>query len=116
MNVKLRKGLACSSPLIPDSPLRQELKGEVYNIFPFIRDPNPEKRAFPMDWAFTFFGIFEGIFYPRGDVLAGKVGSHTFHEAGHYLLGSAPVTCEERALGQSYWGGCGIFFLMQISI
>jgi hypothetical protein len=99
--MKRRKGLACSSPLGTDSQLRQKLEGDVYNIFPFIRDPNPEKRAFPMDRAFTFFGIFEGIFYPIGAVQGefDKVSSRICHEIGHYLLGSAVVTCEERALG-----------------
>ena len=106
MNVKRRKGLACSSPLGPGSQLRQKLEGDVYNIFPFIRDPNPEKRAFPMKRAFTFFGIFEGTFYPISDVqsIAQKVSSRLIHEVGHYLLGSALVTCEERALGAKLLG------------
>jgi hypothetical protein len=109
--MKWRKGLACSSPLGPDSQLRQKLEGDAYNIFPFIRDPNPEKRAFPMDRAFTFFGFFEGIFCPISDFqsIAQKVSSRLYHEVGHYLLGSALVTCEERAMGAKLLGRGWIF-------
>ncbi len=110
MNVRRRKGLACSSLLNQDSSASEVLKGNVYNIFPFLRDPDLKKQKFPMDRAFTFFGIFEGMFYPICDLRAIEQNPSTqfygrlVHEWGHLLLGGAHVTCEERVLAAELLG------------
>lgn len=103
--MKRRNRLACSMALDPDFSSRQELKGDVYNIFPFIRDPDPEKRAFPMDRAFTFPSIIDCIFFPRThEYELQRISSYVNHEMGHFILGSAMVTCEERALAAKLLG------------
>ncbi len=103
--MKRRKGLACSMALDPDLSSSQELKGDVYNIFPFIRDPDPTKRAFPMNRAFTFPTILDTIFFPRTHEYAlERIASYVTHEMGHFILGSATNTCEGRALAAKLLG------------
>src|SRR5437868_9855738 len=105
MNVRKSKGLACSMALDQDSSSRQELKGDVYNIFPYIRDPDPKKREFPMDRAFTLSGIIDATFFPitHPDELQG-LRTYVRHEVTHCILSNAMITCEERALGAKLLG------------
>jgi hypothetical protein len=62
MNVKRRKGLACSMALDSDSSSRNGQKGEVYNIFPYIEDPRHFDEGDAR--AFTLLSIIDAIFYP----------------------------------------------------
>jgi hypothetical protein len=83
--------------LDPDLSSRQELKGDVYNIFPYIDDPKHR--------AFTLLGIIDGTFFPisrEGELQ--RISSYANHEVGHFILGSAMVTCEERALAAQLLG------------
>jgi len=101
MNVKRRKGLACSSPLDPDMASRQELKGNVYNIFPYIYDPKNR--------AFTLPGVIDATFFPITSKDMVKFSSdvwkaYIIHEVGHIILRSAMITCEERAVAAKLLG------------
>lgn len=76
---------------------RQELKGDVYNIFPYIYDPKHR--------AFTLLSIIDATFFPisqEGELK--RISSIANHEVGHFILGSAMVTCEERALAAKLLG------------
>lgn len=95
--MKRRNGFACSMALDPDLSSRQELKGDVYNIFPYIHDPKYR--------AYALLSIIDATFFPRtheSDLQ--KISSIVNHEVGHFILGSAMVTCEERALAAKLLG------------
>ena len=91
MKVNRRQGLACSSGLAPNRSWRQELKGDVYNIFPDIYDPKNR--------AFTLLGLIEATFFPTlCEEEVERIPHIPKHEVGHIILGAAMVTCEGQAL------------------
>ena len=95
--MKRRNRFACSMALESGLSSRQELKGEVYNIFPYIHDPKHR--------AFTLLSIIDAAFFPRThESELQKISSIVNHEMGHFILGSAMVTCEERALAAKLLG------------
>jgi hypothetical protein len=106
MKVMRRKGLAYSTAFDQRSSSRwKRKKGDVYNIFPFLRDPDSKKRAFPMDRAFTLSGIIDAAFFPidhEGELQ--RIPREVRHEKVHCILCSTMVTCEERALGAQLLG------------
>ena len=92
--MKQRKGLACSMALNDlDHSSNKELKGDVYNIFPYIEDP--KERAYMLP------GIIDGTFFP---IELQRIVNTVNHEISHFILSSAMVTCEERALGAQLLG------------
>ena len=101
--MKRRKGLACSSPLdLPLSSRGQLKKGDVYNIFPYIKDPKHfdegKARAYTLP---SMDAIFVPILHEEE---LWRIPSYVRHEQGHCLLCNNMVTCEERALGAQLVG------------
>jgi hypothetical protein len=101
MKVKPRKGLACCMAVDQNSSPRRKSKGKVYNIFPYIEDPRHIDEGDAH--AYTLHGIFDAIFYPvihTDSVFRDEEGwlfEIVNHEDAHFTLGSAKITCEERA-------------------
>lgn len=107
--MRQRKGLACCTDIDQPSSPRRKPKGKVYNIFPYIEDPRhiDEGKA----RAYTLLGFFEAIFYPvihKDNVLREEINrllGPASHERAHWILGSAMVTWEERAIATFLLGG-----------
>ena len=112
--MKRRKGLACGSALDSDCYSKQELKGEVYNIFPYIESPKHLNDGNAQ--AFTLPGFIECIFFPAfHEEELQRIPSYVRHERGHYILLNTMITCEQRAVAAKLLGKVWNFFLPQMT-